>query len=630
MTRLRAGIVGLVAAVLLTASAAAAGGAAVRIAAVDTGSFPVIRATVIAPRGSTAVTLRENGRPTVGLSATNLGESKAIVLAVDRSESMRGKPLANAIDAAKQFVSATGPNDTVGVVAFGRSAVTLTQDLAQGQTGPSDALSALSDITVDTRTGTALYDSIVSAAGQLRGDSRPGRAIVVITDGKDISSLHSLDDAVRAAHLAHAAVYTIGIGGPSFTPTDLREIAAETGGTYRQAASATKLASVYGSLEDELARTWQVSYDTASRPGDTLRLSAIAPGAGAATISVRIPGSNDGASGTAPTGLIPSAGYSSTGTVLISVLAGLLVLLACRFWFAAREGSWVKARLEPHLGIVRAVGKNRRRESRTATRTQLVDGIESVFANLKQFRAVQSMIQRADLPLRAGELIAICAGVAFFVGLVVAVATASPLVALVAMAVGFSLPLLFVRLKATARLRRFENQLPDLLITIAASLKAGHSFRQGVQSAVDEGAEPAAKEFKRVLTETQLGKTMDDALGDMAERVGSKNFSFVITAVTIQRQIGGSLAGLFDMVAETVRQRQQFARKIRGLTAMGRMAAYTLIGLPFFIALAVTAINPTFMAPLYHTGTGHKLITGGLVLMTLGSLMLRKIVSFRG
>jgi tight adherence protein B len=201
---------------------------------------------------------------------------------------------------------------------------------------------------------------------------------------------------------------------------------------------------------------------------------------------------------------------------------------------------------------------------------------------------------------------------------------------MVGIALGFALPLLFVRLKATARLRRFENQLPDLLITVAASLKAGHSFRQGILSAVEEGAEPAAKEFKRVLTETQLGKPMDEALGDMAERVGSKNFSFVITAVTIQRQIGGSLAGLFDMVAETVRQRQQFARKIRGLTAMGRMAAYTLIGLPFFIALAVTAMNPTFMAPLYHTGTGHELIITGLVLITIGSLMLKKIVSFRG
>ena len=110
---------------------------------------------------------------------------------------------------------------------------------------------------------------------------------------------------------------------------------------------------------------------------------------------------------------------------------------------------------------------------------------------------------------------------------------------------------------------------------MAASLKAGHRFKQGLQAVVDESQQPASDEFKRVLTETWLGRPMDDALAEMAERVGSENFEFVITAVTIQRQVGGSLAALFDMVADTVRQRQQFARKIRALTAMGRMSAYS-------------------------------------------------------
>jgi len=133
-----------------------------------------------------------------------------------------------------------------------------------------------------------------------------------------------------------------------------------------------------------------------------------------------------------------------------------------------------------------------------------------------------------------------------------------------------------------------------------------------------------------VITETRLGRPMDDALSDTAERIDSKNFTFVVTAVTIQRQVGGSLAGLFDMIADTVRQRQQFARKIKGLTAMGRASAYVLIGLPFFIALALTLVNPTYMDPLYHSSTGHKLIIVGLVMMTFGSLVLKKLVSFRG
>jgi tight adherence protein B len=100
--------------------------------------------------------------------------------------------------------------------------------------------------------------------------------------------------------------------------------------------------------------------------------------------------------------------------------------------------------------------------------------------------------------------------------------------------------------------------------------------------------------------------------------------------VTIQRQVGGSLAGLFDMVAEAVRQRQQFARKIKSLTAMGRMSAYVLCGLTFFVAGALTLLNASYMSPLYHSESGHMLIITGLVMMAVGSLILRKIVSFKG
>jgi tight adherence protein B len=169
-----------------------------------------------------------------------------------------------------------------------------------------------------------------------------------------------------------------------------------------------------------------------------------------------------------------------------------------------------------------------------------------------------------------------------------------------------------------------------VLITLAAALKAGHSFKAGLQTIVDEGNVPASKEFHRVLTEARLGRPLNDALADMSVRLGSKNFDFVITAVGIQQQVGGSLAGLIDMVADTVRQRQQFVRKIKGLTAMGRAGAYVLVGLPFFMAAVISFMNPEYMDSLYNTSTGHKLIYTGLVSMAVGSAMLKKIVSFKG
>ena len=621
LLRRRLRLVPLAFAALAVAQPAFAG--AVRIQSVDTSGFPGVRVTLVGPLVAAKPHLTENSLPVTGYTAINLGRQKALVLAIDRSQSMAGRPLANALAAARTFIGAAGPSDHVGIVAFGQTAF----GLGRFSASAADAQSSLRGLSVDAHSGTALYDAVVLAASHLGSDSSPGRAIVVVTDGRDVSSSNTLQQAIAAAHAAHAAVYAIGVGGPSFTPDALRTLSSETGGSYHQVARTRDLGGVYTTLASELDRTWQLSYVTSARPGMTLHLAANVAGATARS-TVLVAGGAPAV--VAPTNLIPSVGYSSLGTIVVAFLAGLLVLLSCCFWFASRSGNKLRARIAPHLGVVVRGAKVQRKQSRAAARVQLADGLEQVLGNLKQFKRVQAMLERADLPLRAGELLALCAGSGLFCGLLAAATASPPLVILVAMAVCATLPLAFVSFKAASRIKQFENQLPDLLITMAASLKAGHSFRQGIQSVVDEGAEPAAKEFRRVLTETQLGKPMDNALGDLADRVGSKNLTFVINAVTIQRQIGGSLAGLFDMVADTVRQRQQFMRKVKGLTAMGRMSAYVLVALPIFIAIVVTLMNPVYMAPLYHTASGQKLVGAGLVMILIGSAMLKKTVSFKG
>ncbi len=120
---------------------------------------------------------------------------------------------------------------------------------------------------------------------------------------------------------------------------------------------------------------------------------------------------------------------------------------------------------------------------------------------------------------------------------------------------------------------------------LAGSLKAGHSFRQAVQALVEEGEPPLGTEFGRVLTEARLGRPMEAALEDMGRRIDSKELDFVLRAVVIQRQVGGSLAGLLELVAETLTQRQQFRQKVGSLTASGRLSALILTVLPFFVAV---------------------------------------------
>jgi tight adherence protein B len=162
---------------------------------------------------------------------------------------------------------------------------------------------------------------------------------------------------------------------------------------------------------------------------------------------------------------------------------------------------------------------------------------------------------------------------------------------------------------------------------LSSSLKVGHSFGHAVQAVADQGRPPASEEFGRMLAETQLGKPLDAALSDLGARIRSDNLAFVLTAVAIQREVGGSLANLFEVVAETVRERQQLARKLRSLTAMGRASAGVLVALPFAAALGLSALNPDYMQPLYASSTGHVLIGLGFVMIVIGSLLLKRIVT---
>lgn len=597
----------------------------VGISAVDTSGYPQIRVTVVAPSGAGTPRLTENGRPVAAFQAANLARDKSVVLAVDRSGSMRGGALADATAAAETFVAEKAAGDRVEVLAFGH-----TVDKLDGfSSAAADADAALGGLATDTTPGTALWDTVVKAASALRGDIAPGHVIVLVTDGQDVSSTATLADAIRAAESARAAVYAVGIDSRGFTPAPLRELAAATGGRFVEATSTSQLTAIYHSISEALTRTWQLRYLTAARPGDALDLAVTVPGGAGATRSVSL----SGAAATVPSrpSLLPASDWRSpTAAFAVSVGAGLLVLLALVVVLRTSGGDRLNARLAPHIGQKRIGARKARRRGGSSLRHRFFTSTETAFASIKQFRALQRLLTRADLPLLAAELLYLCIGVGVALGLLTVVLGAPGLVTLLMMAVGGAAPVAWVAAKARARMKAFDNQLPDLLITIAATLKAGHSFRHAIQAVVDEGGEPAAKEFRRVLNETRLGRPMDEALGEMAERIDSKNLTFVLNAVTIQRQIGGSLAGLFEMVAETVRQRQQFARKIRGLTAMGRMSARVLVGLPILLLLALTALNPSYMQPLWHTPTGHELLALGVGMLLIGSLILKKIVSFRG
>jgi tight adherence protein B len=615
----------LVAALVLPAAALGAG----EIKQATAAAFPHVRLTVVAPSPTeTPPKLRENGRPVAGLEATNLGSSKSVVVCIDRSHSMAGQAIADATSGARAFVAAKSPTDRISICAFGSEAESLTRF----STSTIDSDTVLRTMGVDDEVGTALYDAVVQSAQQLAGEQSGARVLVLLTDGENFSEGGAtIDGAIRAVKNAGVAVYAIGIESRQFSPEPLQRLADTSSGNYYAAASTNALAEVYASIGEDLRRTWQLNYVTSARPGDRLDLVVKLPGGDQLAAHLTAPGDAPSVAAR-PSPLLPDFFYTSDwGLPVLAGVVALLMLIAAAFALASPKGTWLRGRLDPHVAAPRTKALKREREGkRLAMFSGLFRATEGLFGNLKQWKKIDTLLQRADMPLRTPEFAYIMLGF----GLLFAFLNTLVWHALWSMLLGFTvgacIPYVFLSYKARKRLKAFDELLPDMLVTMAASLKAGHSFRQGIQSVVDEGVDPAAREFKRVLNETRLGRPMDDALSEMAARVGSKNFEFVMSAVTIQRQVGGSLAGLFDMVADTVRQRQQFHRKIRGLTAMGRMSAYTLIGLPFVVGLAIYAINREYMKPLLTTSTGQKLIILMFVMMAFGSLLLKKIVSFKG
>jgi tight adherence protein B len=243
---------------------------------------------------------------------------------------------------------------------------------------------------------------------------------------------------------------------------------------------------------------------------------------------------------------------------------------------------------------------------------------------------IEALVERSDLPLRAVELFYATVAGMVVLGLLGLAAGMSPAAVLVLECSAVVLLRGWLALRISRRRRAFEDQLPELLTSLGSALRAGHGLNQALAGVAADSPEPVRSEFGRVLAESRLGRPLEDALIDLGARIGSDDLDFVLDAVVIQRQVGGSLAGIFEIVGESVRQRQQFNLRLRALTAMGRTSALVLVALPFGLATVLSALNPGYLGPLFSTSAGHAMLVVGAVLTVVGTVWLRKIVSTKG
>lgn len=270
----------LVANALMASRADAAG---IQIRRVDASGYPLVRVLVVVPPGSTqAPTLSIAGAASAGQTAENLAGKESIALVIDRSQAMRGIALGDAIRAASAFVGDSPATDQVSLVGVA-SRPTI---LAGFSTGGGSVIPALRALSLDPYSGAALWQALVRAADSLSLHAVAGRVIVVLTAGRNSDPGHSLADAIRAVRVARVTVYAIGIpnrelvrghwitlGHRWYTPGSLQELAAATGGRFYSVPTSADLATIYQAIGAELRRTWELTFATAARPGETLRVT---------------------------------------------------------------------------------------------------------------------------------------------------------------------------------------------------------------------------------------------------------------------------------------------------------------------------------------------------------------------
>ena len=176
------------------------------------------------------------------------------------------------------------------------------------------------------------------------------------------------------------------------------------------------------------------------------------------------------------------------------------------------------------------------------------------------------------------------------------------------------------------RRARFNEQLPEAIATMSNALRAGFSISQAFDSVVEQGEKPMSEEFAILRQQLKLGMNFDEALESMSQRVGSDDLTLVTTAILISRRTGGNVTEIFDRISETIRGRMRVERKVRSLTAQGRLQGIVVSLMPLFLCLVMTVIRPGLMIPFLTSATGLFAVLLTCVLITVGWLMIRRIV----
>jgi tight adherence protein B len=552
---------------------------------------------------------------------SDTGVQRTAVLVIDTSKSMEGDRFEAAKNAAREFITTVPDNVAVGIVSFSSEVKT---ELAP-TTDRTAATAVLDSLQLAKKT--RLYDGVIQGVDVAGTEGQ--RSLLVLSDGADHSTtpIENVSDAIKAAGVL-ADVVAIEHSGPRADLAALQQIATAGQGQVISTDPAA-LQAAFAAEATVLANQVLV---TATLPPGFDKTSA--------TIKVSL----------------PSQGGAITAEAFSTVDPPTAQIAAKRAWtppswamyagpFAIAIGIiFLAVLLVPRGHALSAADRVTKYTEAQASGAQADGGAgfldtDITFASAKETAAnvlrrnkdldarISSRLQAAGSELKSSEWLLMHGALFFIAGLTgLLLGGGNLLIGFAFVAAGLFGPWLFLGFRATRRRKAFNSGLPDTLQLMSGSLAAGLSLAQSVDTIVREGSEPIASEFRRVLVETRLGVSLEDALEGVAERFDSKDFEWVVMAIKIQRQVGGNLAELLDTVAATMREREYVRRQVNALAAEGKLSAWVLGGLPPLFMIYLLLTNYDYVIVMFQEPLGWAMLAGAATILAVGVFWMSRLV----
>lgn len=307
----------------------------------------------------------------------------------------------------------------------------------------------------------------------------------------------------------------------------------------------------------------------------------------------------------------------------------ILILIAIGVYISSNsERNLVEDRLGRFLDDDKKAASRREREEASTALTEWVNKRveKSSFGD-----RIAKNLARADMKFKAGEFIffifilsSVLGGAAFLFG--GSSLPAKSFSALIGVIAGIAGPIIYLRSQQGKRLRKFNDQLPDMLNLMVNGLRAGYSTMQAMEAVSKEMPPPISDEFRRVVQEMQLGLPMDKALDNLVRRIPSEDLDFVITAINVQREVGGPLAEILDTIAFTIRERIRIKGEIRVMTSQVVMSGRILSAVPFVVFILLWFINQEYMGEFFENiACGGIALVVGIIMIAVGYFVMMKI-----